>query len=239
MNLVKILAVVGLILLVFFLPLIIVFGFNLFTPVSKMKLVNSIGVSECKDFPNVIGAGLDDKSCRIYPSSLILILSSEAKGFKLEGDSNLGFMLSIGASLLILGIVLMLYSYISKNPHHFFIGLLLTLIGFSLVFISSVQYGEGDILCYSKDVLIEDISGETEICHTLYRIEDGKIVLKGSANSFEDIISEEQITGKVVFVFPPPLGGLVHTQIESFKFFGRLFNIVKDGGYTDGTVIID
>lgn len=217
----------------FFILFIFLFIFlNLFLVAFIYKFVTvapsfSISLSYNYTFPYV-----NTKYSLILPGSMIVAVNSLSPMFYLGTNPptfnflyGLAYLfLSVAVALTISGVVLLtlqeekylLYSIIS-----FFLGTIF--FALSILFYSPAYYG--NVLCHTQNVYGE----QSYICHKYIEYNGTDVILLRVYDNSTEVVPVQDVSGKIVYVIPPPIGIFLYIYKASIDFMYEIYLIATQG----------
>ncbi len=217
----------------FFIIFIFLFIFlNLFLAAFIYKFVTvapsfSISLSYNYTFPYV-----NTKYYVILPGSMIVAVNSYSPLFYLGTNPpmfnflyGLAYLfLSLAVGLTIAGVIFLtlqedkyiIYSIISLFSGTFLFAL-------SILFYSPAYYG--NILCHTQNVYNE----QAYICHKYIQYNGTDVILLRVYDNSTEVVPVQDVSGKIVYVVPPPIGILLFVYKESIDFMYEIYLISTQG----------
>lgn len=187
----------------------------------------SISLSYDYTFPHV-----NTKYSAILPGSMVVAVNSYSPFFTLGTNPptfnftyGLAYLfLSLAVALTITGVVLLTLQekkYILYSISSFFGGIVF--FALSILFYSPAYYG--NILCHTQNLFGE----EAYICHKYISYNGTDVTLLRIYDNSTEVVPVQDVSGKIVYVIPPPIGTLVFLYKESVNFMYKLYLIVTQG----------
>lgn len=187
----------------------------------------SVSLSANYTFPYV-----DTKNSIILPGSMVIIATSNTPGFSINLQrpfivlsSGLGyFLLSLSVFLVILGII-MIITYEERKVIYGGLLVILSAIIFSLSIVANAPSYPGNIICHQQQV-----SGYySDICHEFIYGNSTDVMLLRVYDNSTEIVPIQDVSGKIVYDIPPPIGTLLYIYKSSLDFVSNLYYIVTQG----------
>lgn len=187
----------------------------------------SISLSSNYTFPYV-----DTKNSLILPGSMVVLATSNTPGFSINLDrptflwsTGIGYLLlSLSIFFIILGIALII-TYEENNIVYGLLLILLSPIIFALSIVFNSPSYPGDILCYKKQIH----NHYSYICHKYIYGNSTNVVLLRVYDNSTEVIPIQEVTGKIVYNIPPPVGTLLFIYKSSLDFISTLYDIITKG----------
>ena len=187
----------------------------------------SISLSANYTFPYV-----DTKHSLILPGSMVIIATSDTPGFSISLQrppivlsAGLGYLLlSLSIFLVVSGIVVIM-TYREDKSLYGALLIIVSVIVFALSIVANASAYPGNILCYRKQV----VSYYADICHEFIYGNSTNVVLLRVFDNSTEVIPIQDISGKVVYDIPPPIGTLLYIYKAGLDFMADLYDIIVRG----------
>ncbi len=187
----------------------------------------SISLSANYTFPYV-----DTKNSLILPGSMVIIATSNTPGFSVNLErpfmllsAGLGyFLLSLSIFFVILGIIL-ITTYEERKVVYGSLLFISSAILFALSIVANAPSYPGNILCHQQQVL----GYNADICHQFIYGNSTDVVLLRVYDNSTEIVPIQDVSGKIVYDIPPPIGTLLYTYKVSLDFVSNIYDIITQG----------
>jgi hypothetical protein len=97
------------------------------------------------------------------------------------------------------------------------------LFALSILFYSPAYYG--NVLCHTEDVYGQP----SYICHKYIEYSDNNVILQRVYDNSTEAVPVQNVSGKIVYVIPPPIGTILFIYKTSIDFMYKLYILSTKG----------